>query len=63
MTLDDFSRDLGAAIGEAAQHAVAKAQADALVQAAASGGADAVGRVASGMSTEELQRAQAYLQR
>ncbi|MFI2214949.1 hypothetical protein [Streptomyces sp. NPDC020141] len=63
MSLEAFSRDLNAVISEAAQHAVAKAQADALVQAAASGGADAVGRVASGMSTEDLQRAQAYLQR
>ncbi|MFE2045337.1 hypothetical protein ACFXAZ_31360 [Streptomyces sp. NPDC059477] len=62
-TLDSFSRDLGNVIGEAAEHAVAKTQANALVQAAATGGADAVAAVAQTMSTEELQRAQAYLQR
>ncbi|MFF8960804.1 hypothetical protein [Streptomyces sp. NPDC014894] len=63
MSLEAFSRDLNVVVTEAAQHAVAKSQAGALVQAAASGGADAVAQIASGMSTEDLQRAQAYLQR
>ncbi|MER7048929.1 hypothetical protein [Streptomyces jumonjinensis] len=62
-SLDEFSAALGSVIAGAAQQAVTNTQARAVVQAAATGGEDAVRTMTENMSTADLQRLKAQLER
>lgn len=61
--LDQFSAALGAVIADASRQTVVTAQANAVVRAAATGGAAAVDRMLEGMSTAEIQAVKARLER
>ncbi|MFD5795624.1 hypothetical protein ACFWIO_19200 [Streptomyces diastatochromogenes] len=65
--IDEFAAELtqvtAQVVQAAAQGARTRGQADALVQAAKNGGADAVRKAAASMSTEDLQRVQKRLSR
>lgn len=61
--LDEFAAELSQVTAEATRAALTKGQANAIVSAAASGGEDAVRRLAQDMSTEDIQRVVNRLQR
>ncbi|MFI1867372.1 hypothetical protein [Streptomyces jumonjinensis] len=61
--LDEFARELAMVTESLKGAAVTRAQTRAVVDAAASGGADAVRRLAESMSTADLQRVMRDLQR